>query len=233
VQGITGATGQTGPSGATGSTGISGPTGEKGDTGTTGPQGPIGPTGDKGDTGASGPQGPIGPTGDKGDTGATGPSGPTGEKGDTGTTGPQGPVGPTGDKGDTGASGPQGPVGPTGVCTCPSQPIKSDDVQITKVGPIGVSGSTTFTLSSTEAGRVFFYNASTTGFTLDFTLSSNPPSGEAYIFTICNPGSNSFSVDVNSSGNTALLSANGSCMIIEDSTTSFAIIPPPASTIPA
>jgi hypothetical protein len=91
------------------------------------------------------------------------------------------------------------------------------------IGPVSVSGSTTYVLDSNNANEVLFYGTNSSGYTINYTLSSNPPSGEAYVYTIANVGGNSFTVTVNSGSSTSL-AANRALVIYESSTSMFSIL---------
>ena len=118
----------------------------------TGPPGPTGPAGAAGANGANGLDGPTGPEGPTGPTGATGPEGIQGIQG---VQGVQGEVGPTGPEGPTGPTGPEGPTGPTGA-TGATGPEGS---WATTQGMTFI-GSTTYTLESSNLGRMVVLNNS-------------------------------------------------------------------------
>jgi hypothetical protein len=90
-------------------------------------------------------------------------------------------------------------------------------------GPVAIIGSTTYILDSNNANTILFYEANSTGYTVDYTLSSVPPSGEAYVYTISNVGGNSFTVTVNA-GLPTSLAANRTLVIYENSASMFSIL---------
>lgn len=151
--GPTGSTGAIGVAGPMGPTGVTGTTGPAGPTGSTGPTGPVGATGNPGSVGSAGPAGPIGPAG------AAGPTGITGSRGSTGPAGPQGPNGPQGPAGNQGVSGAQGATGAAG----PTGPVISNDWSPAYVE---LTGSTSFTIASTDTHFYFRINNSSTTVTV-------------------------------------------------------------------
>lgn len=226
VRGYQGFQGFQGPQGFQGHQGFQGQQGAQGIQGIQGIQGGQGPYGFQGQQGSQGiqgqegPTGPIGPTGSQGDSGPQGPAGPTGTIGPTGSqgdSGPQGPIGPIGLTGSQGNFGPQGPIGPAGTCPCPTMPMYKS------TGPVSIIGSTTYNLDSDNANMVHFYSANSTGYTVDYTLSSTPPPGESYVYTISNVGANTFTVTVNSGASTSL-QGKRTLVIYESSTSLFSIL---------
>ena len=204
LQGLQGRQGAQGIQGLQGSQGAQGTQGTAGTNGTQGTQGTAGTNGTQGTQGSSGPQGPSGPSGPQGPSGPC-CSGPQGAVGSTGDPGPQGPAGLTGDP---------GPQGPTGVCTCPT-------TYVDKTGPIQITNNVAQNLTSTESQKVLFYTPNNTGYTVSFTLSGNPATGDAHVFTIVNTSSSfAFSATING-GSPITVPTNKTLIIYMDSTTSF------------
>jgi hypothetical protein len=153
--------------------------------GPTGPEGAVGPVGEVGATGAEGPPGAPGAPG------APGLNGVAGENGAPGAAGAEGPPGPAGAEGPPGAAGAEGPPGTFAT----AQTISSD---IT---------AATYTISTSDAGKLLIFNRATT-ITVTVPTNASDPIPVGTRFDILQKGTGQILVNP-ASGSVIIYSSSG------------------------
>ena len=154
----------------------------------------------------AGPTGATGPVGETGLTGATGPKGDTGDAGADGAPGADGAEGPPGISGSAGAEGPPGAPGEDGVDGVDG--VDGADGTFATAQTVSSDITTaTYTISTSDAGKLLVFSRATT-ITVTVPTNASDPIPVGTRFDILQKGTGQILVNP-ASGSVIIYSSSG------------------------